>query len=116
LPGLGETVGAGLVAQSGIQGVLFTGSTTVARLIQTQLAGRVDATGRPLTLVAETGGINTMVVDSSALPEQVVQDVMTSAFNSAGQRCSALRLLCLQDDIADRTLGMLLGAMQTWRR
>ncbi len=115
LPGLGETVGAGLVAKSSIQGVLFTGSTTVARLIQTQLAGRVDATGRPLTLVAETGGINTMVVDSSALPEQVVQDVMTSAFNSAGQRCSALRLLCLQDDIADRTLAMLLGAMQTWR-
>jgi RHH-type proline utilization regulon transcriptional repressor/proline dehydrogenase/delta 1-pyrroline-5-carboxylate dehydrogenase len=115
LPGQGDTVGAALVAQAGIQGVLFTGSTGVARLIQTQLAGRVDSSGRPLTLVAETGGVNTMVVDSSALPEQVVQDVMASAFDSAGQRCSALRLLCVQEDIADRVQEMLLGAMQTWR-
>ncbi len=115
LPGRGETVGAALVAQAGILGVLFTGSTSVARLIQKQLAGRVDSSGRPLTLIAETGGVNTMVVDSSALPEQVVQDVMASAFDSAGQRCSALRLLCLQEDIAAPVQAMLLGAMQTWR-
>jgi RHH-type proline utilization regulon transcriptional repressor/proline dehydrogenase/delta 1-pyrroline-5-carboxylate dehydrogenase len=115
LPGQGDTVGASLVQQAGIQGVLFTGSTAVARHIQASLAARVDATGRPLTLIAETGGLNTMVVDSSALPEQVVQDVMTSAFDSAGQRCSALRLLCLQTDVADHVLTMLLGAMQTWQ-
>ena len=115
LPGQGETVGQALIATEGIQGVLFTGSTAVARLIQGQLAGRQDRAGRPLTLVAETGGINAMIVDSSALPEQVVQDAMTSAFDSAGQRCSALRLLCVQDDVADRVITMLLGAMQTWR-
>jgi RHH-type proline utilization regulon transcriptional repressor/proline dehydrogenase/delta 1-pyrroline-5-carboxylate dehydrogenase len=113
LPGLGETVGAALVAHPDIQGVLFTGSTQVARHLQAQLATRVNARGQPLTLVAETGGQNAMIVDSSALPEQVVQDALTSAFDSAGQRCSALRVLCVQEDIAERVLHMLRGAMQT---
>jgi len=110
LPGAGE-VGAALVADAATRGVLFTGSTEVARLIQRQLAGRLGPEGRPIPLIAETGGQNAMIVDSSALPEQVVGDVMASAFDSAGQRCSALRILCLQDDIAERVLAMLKGAM-----
>ena len=111
LPGRGETVGAALVADPRIAGVLFTGSTAVAQLINRTLALRTgDA-----VLVAETGGQNAMIVDSSALSEQVVADVLTSAFDSAGQRCSALRILCLQDDIADRVLAMLKGAMQELR-
>jgi RHH-type proline utilization regulon transcriptional repressor/proline dehydrogenase/delta 1-pyrroline-5-carboxylate dehydrogenase len=110
LPGDGA-VGAALVADPRIGGVVFTGSTAVARLIQRALAGRIDASGRPVPLIAETGGLNAMVVDSSALPEQVVADVIASAFDSAGQRCSALRLLCLQEDAADRVLEMLRGAM-----
>ena len=112
LPGDGATVGAGLAADPRVQGVLFTGSIEVARRLQTALAGRLDARGRPVTLIAETGGQNAMVVDSSALPEQVVGDVLASAFDSAGQRCSALRLLCVQDDVADRLLPMLEGAMR----
>ena len=112
LPGRGETVGAALVADPRVRGVLFTGSNDVARLLQRALAGRADAQGIPATLIAETGGQNAMIVDSSALIEQVVADVVTSAFDSAGQRCSALRVLCLQDEIADRTLAMLLGAMR----
>ncbi len=111
LPGRGETVGAQLMADDRIRGVLFTGSTAVARLLQHQLAGRLDPQGRPLPLIAETGGINVMIVDSSALIEQVVTDVIASAFDSAGQRCSALRLLCLQQEVADSTLQMLRGAM-----
>ena len=110
LPGAGE-VGAAIVADPRVQGVVFTGSTPVARLIEQQLAGRLTAAGAPVPLIAETGGLNAMVVDSSALPEQVVADVMSSAFDSAGQRCSALRILCLQDDVADRMLAMLKGAM-----
>jgi RHH-type proline utilization regulon transcriptional repressor/proline dehydrogenase/delta 1-pyrroline-5-carboxylate dehydrogenase len=110
VPGDGEA-GAALVAHSGVDGVLFTGSTVVARAIQRSLAQRLGADDRPIPLIAETGGQNAMVVDSSALAEQVVADTVQSAFNSAGQRCSALRLLCLQDDIADRTLRMLRGAM-----
>ncbi|HEX9473162.1 MAG TPA: trifunctional transcriptional regulator/proline dehydrogenase/L-glutamate gamma-semialdehyde dehydrogenase, partial [Steroidobacteraceae bacterium] len=110
LPGAGET-GAALVGDAATRGVLFTGSTEVARLIQRQLAGRLSPEGRPIPLIAETGGQNAMIVDSSALPEQVVGDVMASAFDSAGQRCSALRILCLQDDIAERVLAMLKGAM-----
>ena len=97
LPGDGATVGAALVADPRTRGVMFTGSTEVARLLQAQLAERLNPDGQPVPLVAETGGQNAMVVDSSALPEQVVQDVMQSAFDSAGQRCSALRVLCLQD-------------------
>ena len=110
MPGAGE-VGAALVADPRVQGVVFTGSTPVARGIEKELAGRLTRRGAPLPLIAETGGLNAMVVDSSALAEQVVVDVLSSAFNSAGQRCSALRILCLQDDVADRTLAMLKGAM-----
>ena len=110
MPGAGE-VGAALVADPRVQGVVFTGSTPVARLIEKELAGRLTRRGAPLPLIAETGGLNAMVVDSSALAEQVVVDVMSSAFDSAGQRCSALRILCLQDDVADRMLAMLKAAM-----
>ena len=110
LPGDGR-VGARLVASPLIGGVMFTGSTEVARLINRQLAQRLSLQGHPVALIAETGGQNAMIVDSSALPEQVVADVIASAFDSAGQRCSALRLLCVQDDIADRVLEMLRGAL-----
>ena len=109
LPGAGD-VGAALCGHPDVAGVVFTGSTEVARLIQRQLAPR-----GAVPLIAETGGINAMIVDSSALTEQVVNDVLSSAFDSAGQRCSALRLLCLQDDVADRTLTMLRGAMMELR-
>jgi RHH-type proline utilization regulon transcriptional repressor/proline dehydrogenase/delta 1-pyrroline-5-carboxylate dehydrogenase len=112
LPGRGETVGAALVADRRIRGVLFTGSTAVAQAINRTLASRGAADRLALPLVAETGGLNAMIVDSSALPEQVVQDVLSSAFDSAGQRCSALRVLCLQQEIADRMLQMLQGAMR----
>jgi RHH-type transcriptional regulator, proline utilization regulon repressor / proline dehydrogenase / delta 1-pyrroline-5-carboxylate dehydrogenase len=111
LPGDGE-VGAALVADERVRGVMFTGSTEVARLIQRQLSARTNPDGTPVPFVAETGGQNALVVDSSALAEQVVADVIQSAFDSAGQRCSALRVLCLQDDIADRTLSMLKGALR----
>ena len=111
LPGPGETVGAALVADARVQGVLFTGSTQVARLLQRALAGRLGAHGQPVPLIAETGGQNAMLVDSSALVEQVVTDVVASAFDSAGQRCSALRVLCVQEDVAERLLEMLRGAM-----
>ncbi|WP_240790094.1 trifunctional transcriptional regulator/proline dehydrogenase/L-glutamate gamma-semialdehyde dehydrogenase [Roseomonas sp. HF4] len=110
LPGDGA-VGAALVGDARIHGVMFTGSTEVARLIARSLAGRLGPDGLPVPLVAETGGQNALVADSSALPEQVVADVLASAFDSAGQRCSALRVLCLQRDIADRVLTMLRGAM-----
>ncbi|MGV2288486.1 trifunctional transcriptional regulator/proline dehydrogenase/L-glutamate gamma-semialdehyde dehydrogenase [Trinickia sp. YCB016] len=112
LPGNGETVGAALVADHRTRAVMFTGSTEVARLINKTLSERLDADGKPIPLIAETGGQNAMIVDSSALAEQVVADVLQSSFDSAGQRCSALRVLCLQDDVADRTLTMLKGAMQ----
>jgi RHH-type proline utilization regulon transcriptional repressor/proline dehydrogenase/delta 1-pyrroline-5-carboxylate dehydrogenase len=111
VPGAGR-VGAALVGASKTAGVMFTGSTEVARLIQAQLAERLSAGGKPIPLIAETGGQNAMIVDSSALAEQVVGDVIASAFDSAGQRCSALRVLCLQDDVADRTLTMLKGALK----
>ncbi|MFN4342168.1 MAG: bifunctional proline dehydrogenase/L-glutamate gamma-semialdehyde dehydrogenase PutA [Azonexus sp.] len=110
LPGPGETVGARLVADPRIKGVLFTGSTGVAQHINRSLAERGGA-----RLIAETGGQNAMIVDSSALPEQVVRDVLVSGFDSAGQRCSALRVLCLQADIANRTLVLLKAAMQELR-
>ncbi|WP_235919218.1 trifunctional transcriptional regulator/proline dehydrogenase/L-glutamate gamma-semialdehyde dehydrogenase [Aureimonas psammosilenae] len=110
VPGGGE-LGAALVAAPETAGVMFTGSTEVARLIQAQLAERLSAAGRPIPLIAETGGQNAMIVDSSALAEQVVGDVIASAFDSAGQRCSALRVLCLQEDVADRVLHMLKGAL-----
>ncbi|HEX5864362.1 MAG TPA: bifunctional proline dehydrogenase/L-glutamate gamma-semialdehyde dehydrogenase PutA, partial [Casimicrobiaceae bacterium] len=107
LPGRGETIGAALVADPRIAGVLFTGSTAVARAINRTLARRNDDP----VLIAETGGQNAMIVDSSALPEQVVADAVSSAFDSAGQRCSALRVLCLQTDVAEHVLAMLKGAM-----
>jgi RHH-type transcriptional regulator, proline utilization regulon repressor / proline dehydrogenase / delta 1-pyrroline-5-carboxylate dehydrogenase len=110
LPGAGE-VGAALTAHPDVAGVLFTGSTEVARIIQRALALRLHANGDPIALIAETGGQNALIVDSSALTEQVIADVLGSAFDSAGQRCSALRVLCLQDDIAERTLAMLKAAM-----
>jgi RHH-type proline utilization regulon transcriptional repressor/proline dehydrogenase/delta 1-pyrroline-5-carboxylate dehydrogenase len=111
LPGDGA-IGAALVAAPEIAAVMFTGSTQVARLIQAQLARRLAPDGKPIPFIAETGGINAMIVDSSALAEQVVQDAIVSAFDSAGQRCSALRVLCLQEDIADRTCAMLKGALR----
>lgn len=116
LPGRGETVGARLVGDERVKGVMFTGSTEVARLLQRNIAGRLDAQGRPIPLIAETGGQNAMIVDSSALTEQVVIDVVSSAFDSAGQRCSALRVLCLQEDSADRVIEMLKGAMAQSRQ
>jgi RHH-type proline utilization regulon transcriptional repressor/proline dehydrogenase/delta 1-pyrroline-5-carboxylate dehydrogenase len=110
LPGDGERVGARLVADARIGGVVFTGSTAAARSIARTLARRGD-----VPLIAETGGQNAMIVDSTALPEQVVADVLRSAFDSAGQRCSALRLLCLQHEIAEPMLAMLQGAMHELR-
>ncbi|SHG27489.1 bifunctional proline dehydrogenase/L-glutamate gamma-semialdehyde dehydrogenase PutA [Bradyrhizobium erythrophlei] len=106
LPGEGH-IGAALVAQAGIAGVVFTGSTEVARAINRTLAAK---DGPIVPLIAETGGINAMIVDATALPEQVADDVVTSAFRSAGQRCSALRLLFVQDDVADRMIEMISGA------
>jgi RHH-type proline utilization regulon transcriptional repressor/proline dehydrogenase/delta 1-pyrroline-5-carboxylate dehydrogenase len=111
VPGSGR-LGAALVAAPETAGVMFTGSTEVARQIQAQLSERLSPAGKPIPLIAETGGQNGMIVDSSALAEQVVADVIASAFDSAGQRCSALRVLCLQEDIADRTLAMLKGALK----
>ncbi|HWH73445.1 MAG TPA: L-glutamate gamma-semialdehyde dehydrogenase, partial [Methylibium sp.] len=109
LHGPGETVGAALVAHPLCAGVCFTGSTPVAKAIQRALAAK---DGPIVPLVAETGGLNAMIVDSSALPEQVVDAVVHSAFRSAGQRCSALRLLCLHEGIAAAVLAMLAGALQ----
>jgi RHH-type transcriptional regulator, proline utilization regulon repressor / proline dehydrogenase / delta 1-pyrroline-5-carboxylate dehydrogenase len=112
LHGAGETVGAALVAHARTAGVAFTGSTPVAKLIDRTLA----ASGDPLRpLIAETGGLNAMIVDSSALPEQVVDAVVQSAFRSAGQRCSALRLLCVHESIADGVIEMIAGAMAELR-
>jgi len=111
LPGPGETIGAALVADPRIQGVMFTGSTAVARILHRQLSRRADDP----VLIAETGGLNAMIVDSTAQPEQVVADVLSSAFDSAGQRCSALRILCVQEEIAEHVLEMLRGAMALLR-
>jgi RHH-type proline utilization regulon transcriptional repressor/proline dehydrogenase/delta 1-pyrroline-5-carboxylate dehydrogenase len=107
LHGPGETVGAALVAHPRIAGVVFTGSTQVAKTIQRALAAK---DGPIVPLIAETGGINAMLVDSTALPEQVTDAVVQSAFRSAGQRCSALRLLCVHEAIADGLIEMIRGA------
>jgi RHH-type proline utilization regulon transcriptional repressor/proline dehydrogenase/delta 1-pyrroline-5-carboxylate dehydrogenase len=107
LPGRGEVVGAALVADPRVDGVVFTGGTDTGHAINRALAARE---GPIRKLIAETGGLNAMIVDSSALPEQVVDDALRSAFDSAGQRCSALRVLFLQEDVADATLDMLVGA------
>ncbi|MGB5489651.1 MAG: bifunctional proline dehydrogenase/L-glutamate gamma-semialdehyde dehydrogenase PutA [Woeseiaceae bacterium] len=108
IPGSGSLIGSRAVADPRVAGVVFTGSTGVAQTINQTLAHRDGPIG---TLIAETGGQNAMFVDSSALPEQVVHDSIYSAFNSAGQRCSALRLLCVQEDIEPRTLDLLRGYM-----
>jgi RHH-type transcriptional regulator, proline utilization regulon repressor / proline dehydrogenase / delta 1-pyrroline-5-carboxylate dehydrogenase len=106
VPGDG-TVGGFLVAHRDVAGVAFTGSTEVGRIINRTLAAK---NGPIVPLIAETGGINAMIVDATALPEQVTDDVIASAFRSAGQRCSALRLLCLQEDIAHGVIDMVAGA------
>jgi RHH-type proline utilization regulon transcriptional repressor/proline dehydrogenase/delta 1-pyrroline-5-carboxylate dehydrogenase len=111
LPGDGA-LGAALTADPRVAGVAFTGATETARRIQRSL---VDRGGALAPLIAETGGLNAMIVDSTALPEQVVDAVVASAFRSAGQRCSSLRMLYLQEEIADRVLAMLRGAMQALR-
>ena len=112
LPGHGSTVGAALVADTRIKAVIFTGSTQTANLINKTLATRG---GEIIPFIAETGGQNAMIVDSSALLEQVVVDVMTSAFGSAGQRCSALRVLFVQEDVYPRMVSLLKGAMAELR-
>jgi RHH-type proline utilization regulon transcriptional repressor/proline dehydrogenase/delta 1-pyrroline-5-carboxylate dehydrogenase len=104
----GRPFGEAALRHPALSGVVFTGSTTTGQWLNRALAAREGAI---LPLIAETGGINAMIVDSSALPEQVADDVLASAFSSAGQRCSALRLLCLQEDTADRLIEMLVGAM-----
>jgi RHH-type transcriptional regulator, proline utilization regulon repressor / proline dehydrogenase / delta 1-pyrroline-5-carboxylate dehydrogenase len=109
LPGDGQRIGKILLSHPKLAGVAFTGSTETARMINRQLAHRDGAIP---VLIAETGGMNAMIVDSSALPEQAVRDVVASAFDSAGQRCSAARILFVQDDIADHVIAMLKGAMQ----
>ena len=108
LPGRGSKIGAAIFGDSRLAGVALTGSTEAAWAINRSLAAR---NGPLATLVAETGGQNAMIVDSTALPEQVTRDVIASAFDSAGQRCSALRVLFLQEDVADRMLELILGAM-----
>ncbi len=109
LHGPGETVGAALVADARTAGVCFTGSTAVAKIINRTLAAK---DGAMVPLIAETGGINAMIVDSTALPEQVVDAVVQSAFRSAGQRCSALRLLCVHESVADGVIEMIRGALR----
>ena len=109
VPGDGATVGAALTSDARVAGVAFTGSTETARAINRALAAREDA--GIAVLIAETGGQNALIADSSALPEQLVKDAIASAFTSAGQRCSAARVLFVQDDIADKVTAMLAGAM-----
>jgi RHH-type proline utilization regulon transcriptional repressor/proline dehydrogenase/delta 1-pyrroline-5-carboxylate dehydrogenase len=109
VPGDGATVGAGLTSDPRVAGVVFTGSTDTARVINRTLAKRES--GPIAVLIAETGGQNSFIADSSALPEQLVKDALASAFTSAGQRCSAARALFVQEDIADKVIGMLAGAM-----
>jgi len=112
LPGDGATVGAALTRDPRVAGVAFTGSTDTARAINRAMAARDAAIG---ILIAETGGQNALIADSSSLPEQLVKDAISSAFTSAGQRCSAARVLFVQDDIADKVIGMLAGAMAELR-
>jgi RHH-type proline utilization regulon transcriptional repressor/proline dehydrogenase/delta 1-pyrroline-5-carboxylate dehydrogenase len=111
LPGPGGVLGAALNSDKRISGVVFTGSNATARIINQTLAAR-DESAPIATLIAETGGLNAMIVDSTALPEQVAKDVVNSAFSAAGQRCSALRILYVQEDIAERVLDLVKGMMQ----
>ena len=115
LPGRGETIGAKISSDSRIQGIIFTGSIEVAGILQKTVAQRLNQFGESVVLIAETGGQNAMIVDSSALTEQVVLDVVNSAYDSAGQRCSALRILCVQEDNAEIVRNMLKGAMKQLR-
>ncbi len=108
-PADGAAFGEVALTHPALAGVAFTGSTATAATINRTLANR---DGAIVPLIAETGGVNAMVVDATALPEQVVDDVIMSAFNSAGQRCSALRVLYLQEEIAERVIAMLIGAMR----
>jgi RHH-type proline utilization regulon transcriptional repressor/proline dehydrogenase/delta 1-pyrroline-5-carboxylate dehydrogenase len=108
LPGSGAVIGTHLLSDARIKGVCFTGSTGTAQIIHKNIATHLDSS---TPLVAETGGLNAMIVDSTALPEQAVRDIVASGFQSAGQRCSALRMLYIQDDIADKVIPMLKGAM-----
>ncbi len=112
LPGLGAQVGAALTADARVKGVCFTGSTATAQAINKSMAAALEPTA---PLIAETGGLNAMIVDSTALPEQAVKDIVASAFQSAGQRCSALRMLYIQEDVAPTVLKMLYGAMDELR-
>lgn len=112
LPGTGTIIGAKLTSDRRIKGVCFTGSTMTAQHINKSMAADIDPNA---PLIAETGGLNAMIVDSTALPEQAVKDIVASAFQSAGQRCSALRLLYVQEDVADEFINMLLGAMEQQR-
>jgi RHH-type proline utilization regulon transcriptional repressor/proline dehydrogenase/delta 1-pyrroline-5-carboxylate dehydrogenase len=112
LPGSGAVVGDALTRNPAVSGICFTGSTLTAQRINRNMAGSLPADA---PLIAETGGLNAMIVDSTALPEQVVRDVVASAFQSAGQRCSALRMLYVQKDVADKFLEMLFGAMDELR-
>ena len=112
LPGDGARIGNIMLGDARLMGVAFTGSTETAILINRTLAAREGALP---ALIAETGGLNAMIVDSTALPEQVARDVVTSAFDSAGQRCSSLRVLFLQEDVAEHMLDQILGAMDTLR-
>ncbi len=112
VPGDGVTVGAALTSDPRVAGVAFTGGTDTARAINRAMAARDSAIG---VLIAETGGQNVLIADSSALPEQLVKDALASAFTSAGQRCSAARVLLVQEDIADKVIGMLAGAMAELR-
>jgi len=112
IPARGSLIGKTLLTDDRISGVAFTGSTDTAVQINQTLASRKNA---PIaTLIAETGGQNSMIIDSSALPEQVVADIMSSAFTSAGQRCSALRIAYIQQEIAPRVIELLTGAMAEW--
>jgi RHH-type proline utilization regulon transcriptional repressor/proline dehydrogenase/delta 1-pyrroline-5-carboxylate dehydrogenase len=108
LPGDGATVGAALTASDAVDGVCFTGSTATAQVIHRSMAEHMDPRA---PLIAETGGLNAMIVDSTALPEQAIRDIVASSFQSAGQRCSALRCLYVQEDVAETVLEMLYGAM-----
>ncbi len=112
LPGAGTVIGAGLSSHPDINGMIFTGSTATAKHIESGMSQSSDIRA---PLIAETGGLNAMIVDSSALPEQAITDIVASSFQSAGQRCSALRVLYLQEDIAEHTLEMLYGSMELLR-
>lgn len=107
LTGKGSLIGMKLIKNKKIDGIIFTGSIYTAKLIQNTLSGRLNRNKKPIQFIAETGGINAMIVDSSALTEQVINDVIVSSFDSAGQRCSAMRLLCIQEEVFEKTTTML---------